>query len=93
MYYMRYTTTVTSKGTITIAAPLRKALGIKPGQKLFINMTADNKQLVVKAGTNMQAFQAKRAAITEKIPQHLKGLSGEELQKAAAKAWLSGYHD
>jgi AbrB family looped-hinge helix DNA binding protein len=37
MYYMTYETTVTSKGTITIAAPLRKALGIKPGQKLMVS--------------------------------------------------------
>jgi AbrB family looped-hinge helix DNA binding protein len=90
---VRYTTTVTSKGTVTIAAPLRKALSIKPGQKLFIDITEDNKKLVLDPGTTMQAFQAKRAAITEKIPNHLKGLSGDELQKAAAKAWLSGYHD
>jgi AbrB family looped-hinge helix DNA binding protein len=90
---MRYVTTVTSKGTVTIAAPLRKALGIKPGQKLFIEITDDKKRLVLDAGTNLKAFEAKRAAITKKIPEHLKGLSGEALQKAAAKAWLSGYHD
>jgi AbrB family looped-hinge helix DNA binding protein len=90
---MRYITTVTSKGTVTIAAPLRKALGIKPGQKLFIDVTDDNKRLVLDAGTNMEAFQAKRATIAKKIPEHLKGLSGDELQKAAAKAWLAGYHD
>jgi AbrB family looped-hinge helix DNA binding protein len=90
---MRYSTTVTSKGTVTIAAPLRKALGIKPGQKLFIDLTDDNKRLVLDAGTNMKAFQAKRSAITRKIPEHLKGLSGEDLQKAASKAWLAGYND
>ena len=90
---MRYSTTVTSKGTVTIAAPLRKALGIKPGQKLFIDISDDNKRLVLDAGTNMKAFQVKRAAITQKMPAHLKGLSGEELQKAASKAWISGYND
>lgn len=90
---MRYTTTVTSKGTVTIAAPLRKALGITPGQKLYIDISDDNKRLVLDAGTNMQAFKAKREAITRKIPDHLKGLSGDDLQKAAAKAWLSGYND
>ena len=87
---MRYTTTVTSKGTVTIAAPLRKALGIKAGQILSIDITRDNR-LVLDAGTDMKAFQAKRAAITRKIPDHLKGLAGEDLQKAAAKAWLAGY--
>lgn len=90
---MRYSTTVTSKGTVTIAAPLRKALGIKPGQKLFIGISDDNKRLVLDAGTNMQAFQAKRAAIARKIPEHLRGLSGDDLQKASAKAWIAGYND
>jgi AbrB family looped-hinge helix DNA binding protein len=90
---MRYTTTVTSKGTVTIAAPLRKALGIKPGQKLFIDISDDNKRLVLDSGTSMQAFRVKRAAIAEKIPPHLKSLSGAELQAAATKAWLAGYHD
>jgi AbrB family looped-hinge helix DNA binding protein len=92
MYYMKYTTTVTSKGTVTIAAPLRKALGIKPGQKLSLDITSDNR-LVIDAGTDMNAFQAKRSAITNKIPEHLKGLSGEALQRAASKAWLSGFND
>ena len=90
---MRYTTTVTSKGTVTIAAPLRKALGIKPGQKLFIDLTDDNKRLILDAGTNMKAFKEKRDAITHKIPAHLKGLSGDDLQKAAARAWVAGYND
>ena len=89
---MKYTTTVTSKGTITIAAPLRKALGIKAGQTLSFDITSDNR-LVLETGTDMRAFQAKRALITDKIPDHLKGLSAEELQKAAAKAWLAGYND
>lgn len=89
---MRYTTTVTSKGTVTIAAPLRKALGIKPGQKLSISIN-ENNRLELTAGTDMKAFQTKREAITKKIPEHLKGLSGEALAKASAKAWLAGYND
>lgn len=89
---MIYTTTVTSKGTVTIAAPLRKALGIKAGQKLSIDVTKDNR-LILDAGTDMKAFQAKRAVISNKIPDHLKGLSGDMLREASAKAWLSGYND
>ncbi len=92
MYYMIYTTTVTSKGTITIAAPLRKALGIKLGQKLSMSITEDNR-LELNAGTDMKAFQARREEITKKIPDHLKGLSGEALAKASARAWLAGYND
>jgi len=89
---MIYTTTVTSKGTVTIAAPLRKALGIKAGQKLSMDITKDNR-LVLDAGTDMKTFQAKRAIISKKIPDRLKGLSGDALREASAKAWLSGYND
>lgn len=92
MYYMIYNTTVTSKGTITIAAPLRKAMGLKTGQKLTVTLNANN-QVVVDAGTDMKAFAATRANITKKIPNHLKGLAGDSLRDAASKAWVAGYND
>ncbi|MES2971883.1 MAG: AbrB/MazE/SpoVT family DNA-binding domain-containing protein [Patescibacteria group bacterium] len=86
---MTYNTTVTSKGTITIAAPLRKALGLKTGQKLTISLNANN-QVVLDAGTDLKVFEATRANITRKIPSHLKGLAGDSLREAAAKAWVAG---
>jgi len=86
---MTYNTTVTSKGTVTIAAPLRKVLGIKTGQKLTMALNKDN-QIVLDAGTDMKAFEASRARITKNIPNHLKGLSGDSLRQAAAKAWVAG---
>jgi len=86
---MTYHTTVTSKGTVTIAAPLRRALGLKTGQKLTLALNKDN-QIVLDAGTDMKAFEASRARITKKIPNHLKGLSGDSLRQAAAKAWVTG---
>ena len=89
---MTYNTTVTSKGTITIAAPLRKALGLKTGQKLTLELNNDN-QIVLDAGTDMKAFEATRARITKNIPNHLKGLSGDSLRQAAAKAWVAGHDD
>ena len=85
---MKYGTTVTSKGTITIAAPLRKALGIKSGQKLALSLNEDNK-IVLDAGTNMSDFELLRARVTKNIPDHLKGLAGESLRRAAADAWTS----
>ncbi len=89
---MKYTTTVTSKGTVTIAAPLRKALNIKPGQKVAIDLTPDNR-LILDTGTSMKDFAALRARIGHKIPDHLKGLSGEALHEASAKAWVAGHND
>ncbi len=92
MYYMIYNTTVTSKGTITIAAPLRKALGLKTGQKLTVSLNSDN-QVVLDAGTDLKAFEATRAKITRKIPDHLKGLAGDNLREAASKSWIAGSND
>ena len=92
MYYMTYNTTVTSKGTITIAAPLRKALGIRTGQKLTLALNKEN-QIVLDPGTNMKAFEATRARITQNMPNHLKGLSGDSLRQAVASAWVAGHND
>lgn len=87
---MTYDTTVTSKGTITIAAPLRKALGLKAGQKLTLKLSNDN-QIILDPATDMRSFEASRARITKNIPDHLKGLSGDPLCQASAKAWVAGY--
>ncbi len=92
MYDMTYSTTVTSKGTVTIAAPLRKAMGLKTGQKLTVSLNANN-QVVLDAGTDLKAFEATRASIAKKIPNHLRGLAGDSLREAAASAWVAGDKD
>ena len=85
---MKYTTTITSKGTITIAAPLRKALGFKPGQK--ISLTLDkNQQVVIGGGTTVADFEKIRDKIIKKIPSHKKSLTGQALKDATARAWVS----
>ena len=89
---MTYNTTVTSKGTVTIAAPLRKAMGLKTGQKLTVILNSSN-QVVLDAGTDLKAFEATRANIIKKIPSHLKGLAGDSLREATTKAWVAGNND
>jgi len=89
---MKYTSTITSKGTITIAAPLRKALGFKPGQK--VSLTLDkNRQVVIGGGTTVDDFEKLRDEITKKIPSHKKGLTGQALKEAAAKAWVAEHSE
>jgi len=85
---MKYTTTMTSKGTITIAAPLRRALGFKPGQKVSLTLDRNNK-VIIGGGITMADFEQLRNEITKKIPSHKKGLTGKALKEAAAKAWIS----
>lgn len=79
---------MTSKGTITIAAPLRKALGLRPGQKMTLSLD-HQRQLVVRRGISVEEFEAIRDKMAIKIPEHLKGLSGDALREAAAKAWAA----
>jgi bifunctional DNA-binding transcriptional regulator/antitoxin component of YhaV-PrlF toxin-antitoxin module len=88
---MTYETIITSKGTITIAAPLRKAMGLKTGQKIKLSVNPSN-QIVLDSGTDMRAFETLRAEVNKKIPNHLKGLSGDSLREAAASSWVAGYH-
>jgi len=84
---MKYTTTVTSKGTITIAAPIRKALGLRTGQKVSLSLD-ENQHVVISSGTSVADFEKLRDELTRKIPSHKKGLTGEALKEAAAKAWV-----
>jgi len=83
---MKYDTTITSKGTITIAAPIRKSLGLKTGQKvrLFVNK---HKNVEIDAGISIEQFEKLRDEMLKKvkIPEHLKGLTVRELRELAAK--------
>ena len=89
---MKYTSTITSKGTITIAAPLRKALGFTPGQKVSLTLD-NNRQVVIGGGTTVADFEKIRDEITKKIPSHKKGLTGQSLKEATAKAWVAEYNE
>lgn len=83
---MTYESTITSKGTITIAAPLRKALGLKPGQKVRLSINK-NRHVEIDAGTSIEEFETQREKILKKtkIPAQLKGLSARKLKDIAAE--------
>lgn len=83
---------MTSKGTITIAAPLRKALGFKPGQKVSLTLDKD-RRVVIGGGIDVTDFEKLRDEITKKIPNHKKGLTGQALKDAAAKAWVADHSE
>jgi len=89
---MKYTSTITSKGTITIAAPLRKLLGFKAGQKVSLTLN-QNRQVVIGSGTTIADFEKVRNEIVKKIPNHKKGLAGQALKEAAAKAWVADFNE
>jgi len=87
---MRFETTVTSKGTITIAAPLRKALGIKPGQRIRLELDRENNRVLMDTGVTVEQFEKIRDEILSKYPKR-KPLTGRALKEATAKAWVSDH--
>ncbi len=82
---MKYTSTITSKGTITIAAPLRKALGFKAGQKVSLTLD-NNRQVVIDGGTSVADFEKLREEITKKIPAHKKRVNRTSLKRSYSKS-------
>ena len=48
---MKYKTTITSKGTIAIAAPLRRALGFKSSQKVSLSLDKNQQDFISSATT------------------------------------------
>jgi len=88
MYYMKFETTITSKGTITIAAPIRKALGLKAGQKVKLELDAKNNRIVMDTGVTIEQFEKIRDEILGRYPKR-KPLTGKALKDSTAKAWIS----
>lgn len=86
---MKYETTITSKGTITIAAPIRKALGLKPGQTVRLEMDEKNNRVLMDTGVTIEQFEKIRDEILSKYPDRPKGLSMKAMRDIATKAWLA----
>jgi antitoxin PrlF len=70
--------TVTKKGQTTIPGPIRKALQIKPGDKLEYDVQGDQVSIRLHAGT-----KALKGALASSKG---KGLSFEKIRRAAAAA-------
>ncbi len=51
---MKFETTITSKGTITIAAPIRKALGLKRLLKVKLELDKKNHRILMDTGTTIE---------------------------------------
>lgn len=69
--------TLTKKGQTTIPGPVRKAMGLRPGDQLEYTVNGDVVTLRVHGGTSA----LKGALASEKG----KGLSFDEIRKAAAR--------
>jgi len=90
MYDMRYRTKMTSKGTITISAPIRKALGFKPGQTIELELDEQNNRVLMDTGMTIERFERIRDEVLSKYPNRPKGLSMNAMRNMAAKALVTG---
>ena len=84
---MRFPTTITSKGTINLASEVRKAFGLKPGQK--IELVMDQGKIFFEPVMTIEQFEKIRDEIVSRIPKHKKGLSMSKMRELAAKNWLA----
>ena len=86
---MKYETTITSKGTITIAAPLRKALGLRPGQKVRMELDKKNNRVLIETGFSLEQLEAIRDDVLSRHPGRPQGLSLKQMRDLANKKWLA----
>ncbi|MCY4221223.1 MAG: AbrB/MazE/SpoVT family DNA-binding domain-containing protein [Thiotrichales bacterium] len=78
---MAITLTVTSKGQITLRKEVLSHLGVRPGDKLDIDLLADGRmQLRPKRGTSA-------AAVFGMLVKPQRSLSVEEISEIAASGW------
>ncbi len=90
---MTYKSTVTSKGTITLTAKLRRELHISPGQEVSIERSGNH--LIIRPAVSLEQFSAYRDKLLAEIPipEQIRGLSGDQLRAASAEAWVHGAND
>lgn len=73
-----YSTTITSKGQITLPAAFREKLGLVSGKKVTVELKGD--KLVINAPVDIDALRAKIR--THMAIHHPKPLTKDEVEKA-----------
>lgn len=64
---MTYSSTVTSKGTITLPADVRKALNITPGQQVDIEFIEAGNKLTIKIPLTIEEVRSRNQAHLRKM--------------------------
>lgn len=85
---MKYTSTITSKGTITLPAVYRRKLGLKQGQKIDIDLK--NETLTITKASDIKDIRDQNNKILQKNGI-TKPPTQAEFKKAIAEGWLERY--
>jgi AbrB family looped-hinge helix DNA binding protein len=86
---MKYESTMTSKGTITIAAPIREALGLKPGGKVRLSLMKD-RRILIEPAISVDDFIKFRDELLTESPD-VPSLSPSEIDEAKLQAKKDEY--
>lgn len=82
---MLYTTTMTSKGQVTIPVAIRRTLGLTPGEQVRFKVTRDS--VCIERDTWKSDLDAMRARVRADLQtRHIKPLTNEQLKRAAEDA-------
>jgi AbrB family looped-hinge helix DNA binding protein len=79
---MTYSTTITSKGQMTLSAEMRRKLSIKPGERVRVSL--QNDKVVIEKDNYLQELEQLRAHLTKRVQEKgLAGMSWAEVKKRA----------
>lgn len=81
--YMTYTSTVTSKGTITLPAPIRRKLGITEGHKVTFHVRGKTVSVRPESGWNEFFANMSNLQVANKIKRQAPTTSREREATAA----------
>jgi bifunctional DNA-binding transcriptional regulator/antitoxin component of YhaV-PrlF toxin-antitoxin module len=82
------TLTVTARGQVTFRKKVMEHLGVKPGEKIQIDLLPDGRGIIraARAGGNIESFIGMLAGKTKKVA------TIEEINEATAAGW-AGFRD
>jgi AbrB family looped-hinge helix DNA binding protein len=79
---MTYSTTITSKGQITIPAAIRRNLGLKAGESVRFKLGDDNQVLIEKNDWKRGLNELNTVVAAHLKKHHIKPLTDKELDRA-----------
>jgi AbrB family looped-hinge helix DNA binding protein len=87
---MTYSSTITTKGQVTIPVTVRRKLGLKPGESVHFKLESNNRVTLEKNDWQRGLNELHREVAAHLKKHHIKPLSDEELDEAINKAAEEG---
>lgn len=86
-----HTVTITSQGQVTIPAAIRRAWRIKGSEELVVSFNAETRQVTLQKPLTVEEFLDIAAAVTAKIPKHIRPLQNGDIHEFYALEKSAGY--